>query len=78
MPKPVAIVPPAERVALTFEQAGEMLGVSQRTIWRLVRAGELRTLLVRSSRRISRVEVERYAIAQEAAEQTPPRRMRAS
>ena len=65
--KPTAVIPPAERVALTYAQAGQLLGVSPRTIWRMVREGDLRPIRVRRSTRITRAEIERYTIAQEAA-----------
>jgi excisionase family DNA binding protein len=80
VPKPTAVTPTADRVALTYDQAGELLGLSGRSVARLVKDGELRAILIRRSVRITRSEIERYTIALEAAshglgpQPAPPRK----
>ena len=50
-------------LAYTFSEAGALLGVSERTVRRLVAAGELRSISVASSPRIHREDLEHYAQA---------------
>lgn len=45
---------------LTLKQAREILGVSRTTFYLLTRSGELKVLLVRKCKRISREELELY------------------
>ena len=45
---------------LTLKQAREILGVSRTTFYLLTRSGELKVLLVRKCKRISREELESY------------------
>ena len=48
-------------IAYTFAEAGTLLGVSERTVRRLVAAGELRSISVASAPRIHREDLEYYA-----------------
>jgi len=41
-------------------EASELMGVSRSTIYELMRSGELESVLIRSSRRIPIVAIERY------------------
>jgi len=72
MPATIAVPPPPEPLALTYEQAADLLGVSARTVWTLVDTGHLRA--VRISRRlvrIPRIEVERFLAAQAETQPVP-------
>ena len=48
-------------IALTYDEAGRLLGVSAKTVRRLVAAGELRAISVGSSPRIHREDLSEYA-----------------
>jgi excisionase family DNA binding protein len=58
----VGVQTTSERLTLTMDEAGQLLGVSGRTIRRLVRAGEIAAIRTASSGRvlIARAEVERF------------------
>ncbi len=57
----------AMRLALTYEQAGERLGVSSRTIRRLVEAGTLPAVEVASARRIRATDLVAFTERMETA-----------
>jgi excisionase family DNA binding protein len=59
--------PAAEPLALTYAAAGELLGVSARTVFSLVARGELRAARFGRSVRIRRAELERFLAEREAA-----------
>lgn len=56
-----------ERLSITFEGAGAMLGVSARTIRRLVDAGELGLVKIRGARRIDVDSLRTYKAAHTGA-----------
>ena len=49
-----------EPLALRYKDAAYLLSVSESTVARMVRTGKLPAVLVVGSRRIKRVDVERY------------------
>lgn len=51
---------PIDRMLLTTEQAAKVLSIGRTTIWELIRAGELRTVHIGRSCRISHSELKRY------------------
>jgi excisionase family DNA binding protein len=54
----------AGQLAVTYRVAGQKLAVCERTIWGLVRDGELRSLRIGRSVRIPVAELDRYITAQ--------------
>lgn len=54
------------KLALTYDEAGELLGLSARTIWTLASTGQLRACRIGRSVRIPRVELEAYIARQTA------------
>lgn len=52
-PSPLAL-------ALTYQQAADLLGISSRSVWSLVDAGELTAIRIGRAVRIPRAEVERF------------------
>lgn len=55
------------KLLLTYGEAGELLGLSGRTVWTLVATGQLRACRIGRSVRIPLVELEQY-IARQTAE----------
>lgn len=53
-------VPPMSKLLVKPGEASELMGVSRSTIYELMRSGELESVLIRSSRRIPIVAIERY------------------
>lgn len=51
---------PAERMLFTTEQAAKLLSVGRTTVWELIREGELQTVHIGRSCRISHGELKRY------------------
>lgn len=51
---------PTDRMLLTTEQAAKVLSIGRTTVWELIRAGELRTVHIGRSCRISHRELKRY------------------
>lgn len=51
----------ADRVLLTYDEAGRLLGVSESTVRRLVKAERLRAVAVGRARRIHRGDVDSFA-----------------
>lgn len=45
---------------LTYQQVGELLGVTDRTVWELVRKGELQNVRVGRSVRVDPVDLRAY------------------
>lgn len=62
-------VPPTAPELLTADQAGQLLGVSARTIWALAKDGTLRPVRVRSCTRWRRADVLGYV---DGLSQVPP------
>ncbi len=50
-------------LALSYRQAADALGVSERTVWQLVRDGRLRAARIGRSVRIAVAELQRYLVA---------------
>ncbi|NQV22936.1 MAG: helix-turn-helix domain-containing protein [Rhodopirellula sp.] len=48
------------KLAVTYREAADSIGVCERTIWGLVRAGQLRAFRVGKSVRIPVAELERF------------------
>ena len=57
---------PVPLLALSYRQAADALGVSERTVWQLVRDGQLRAVRIGRSVRIALAELQRYLAAQTA------------
>jgi len=49
-----------ERLALTYREAAEALGLCERVVWQLAKDGELKAFNVGRSRRIPVAELERF------------------
>lgn len=49
-----------ERLAFTAEEAAELLGISRSQIFRLVDLGELQTVTIGRSRRVTRRQLEEF------------------
>ena len=45
---------------VTIPQAAQLLAVSDKTVWRLVRAGQIDSITIGTSRRIRRSAIDRY------------------
>lgn len=54
---------PANHVLYTPEQAAELLGVGRTTVYKLINAGELRSVTIGRCRRIGAAELERFVAA---------------
>ena len=48
------------KLAVTYREAADSIGVCERTIWGLVRDGQLRAIRIRRSVRIPVAELERF------------------
>jgi excisionase family DNA binding protein len=55
------VIPIAERVFLSNDQVGALIGVSGRTVRRMILAGEIRAVKIGNATRVHRNEVDRYA-----------------
>ena len=52
---------PTDRLAYTYEETAQLLGVSARSVWSLVNDGKLRAIrLGKRSVRIARAEIEQF------------------
>lgn len=49
-----------KRQALTYRETGNVIGLSERTVWGLVDRGELRAVRIGRAVRIPVAEIERY------------------
>jgi excisionase family DNA binding protein len=58
--QPAALVPGAEREWLTYAEAGEIVGLSRVTLWKLVSAGEVEAAKVGRAVRLSRQSLTAY------------------
>jgi len=58
----------SQRRALTYRETAESLGICERTVWGLVRNGELRAIRFGRSVRIPIAELERFVSATATAE----------
>ncbi len=61
-----------EKLLLSYREAASLLGVSVRTLARLIEGGEIRTVRVHASPRIARSEVDRYIAALLQESQSKP------
>lgn len=52
-----------DRLLYSVRHAAELLDVSESTVWNLLQQGELEGVKVGRSRKISRIELERYIAA---------------
>ena len=59
-PQPLRDVMAADRLLLTPEEAATVLRLSRTTVYALIRSGELRSVHIGRSCRISQAELERY------------------
>jgi excisionase family DNA binding protein len=55
-----AVPPPAPKILCTADEAAAMLSVSRRTIFRLIRSGDLATVPIRNTRRIPMSAMQDY------------------
>lgn len=55
------------RPLLSVREAGERLGVSERTAREIITAGELPTVMVKGSRKVEPAAIDRYIAAQKGA-----------
>lgn len=60
-PVPTPPKPASERILLTVEEAAERLGIGRTFAWRLVRTGELKSVLIGRLRRIHVDAIRDYA-----------------
>lgn len=67
-----ASVDDATEIAVTYKRAGELIGVSARTIWSLCDSGELKVISIGVSRRVLRASIDAY-IAKLAASTDAPK-----
>lgn len=65
-----AAPPPGPRLLYTMSQAGEVLGFSERTIYRLVDEGQLASVMIGRSRRIRADDLQDYVATLQPA--APP------
>jgi len=66
MPSPLTVSPVIPQLATTYRGAGQALGVSERTVWQLVRDGHLRACRIGRAVRIPLTELQRYLEEQTA------------
>lgn len=50
----------AERIGYSVKRAAEAMDLSERTVWELVRRGELESIKIGASRRIKRDWIDQY------------------
>ncbi len=55
------------RLAYSVEEAGQMIGISRRTIYELIRSGQLVSIKIGSRRLVRHVDLERYLDSVSAA-----------
>ena len=61
--KSVPVAPPADRLALTAEEAAHVLGCSVTTVWKLLRTEQLPRMRVGRATRVPRRAVEDFVTA---------------
>ena len=59
-PQPLRDVMAADRLLLTPEEAAQVLRIGRTTVYALMKCGDLRSVHIGRSRRISQAELERY------------------
>ena len=64
----IAQLPTSDRLAMTYREVANALGLSERTIWGLVASGQLNAVRIgRRSVRILREELDRFLASQPGA-----------
>lgn len=64
------------KLLYTAEEAGQVLGASRATIYRMIREGDLRAVISHGRRRIHRLDLEAYAQELRQMQSDPALRVR--
>jgi excisionase family DNA binding protein len=61
-----AVVGTAAQVAYTVPDAARLMGIGERSLWRMIANGEIQSIKIRRSRRVPRTAIDEYLNAQAA------------